>query len=697
MRRRIRGCVAVHATSMAGKVCVLVLLLAGFTGVLNVLDAVVMPEGREGSSVEAGQVSHSHSLASEQNTAQNQTDRVADAEPAQHAAGREGVERLSELHQNAEHQLHSLPDLSLYLATEEIQGLAEDGATTLDVQLQEIIVNGKYARLFQNCTRANRASKLACFFVDGLTGKTDFFFEFSDPTLDLTKLPLIRPSSDVLEISIDPIFEDPEEFTGGFTLYYHCSEKQLKGTDFVQSDVLVSVELDYGKEEKIAFNFVKSCSFGRFMHLAVRHHHLELAPSSDFHKLVLDDTVGSTVIDVGLRAPATSIALSVPVVRVSSPALQVDVRGMLHAEYLTSVSVREIDIMYHCLDAVTGATVELILPIAPFEDVIVRWKKSCSANDDADVFLENVQDDARQHGDSLALANTDKVLKDQQASSVAAKDDLPGAGPGGASGTGSHNGSSGPNNAVRNELEHIESLMKKRQESYHSALTALKSLRIGKHFSLDADVYKNGMVSPEFRLTVADLKSSSSPSSSNAFAGAELPRDVMTYPNYQNVVEFYFWNDASLGAIKIVHMALTTDRPNVLTPTFMHSSAFSSYYLDERGGDIDKVVHKVAVRMICKAEGSARVLVTVMLERGRSIDFGFGKECDAPRIHRRGSLFWGALWTLVKVVLGLVLSVLVVGIWRTVSKISAENDLAPKSPMAVFSSAPRPMFRRHFG
>lgn len=147
------------------------------------------------------------------------------------------------------------------------------------------------------------------------------------------------------------------------------------------------------------------------------------------------------------------------------------------------------------------------------------------------------------------------------------------------------------------------------------------------------DVMQGGELRPEF----------------NVGAGAHIDDvDEHTYvvPGDSNQKRFYFMNSDDTSDIQIQTISTTMSDPDVVA-AYVATGTFGNF-ISADGATIERQKTKsLLLHFMCKTDGKSLVLVTLPTLRYKTIEFGFIKECFAPKLYRgsgflttAGSLLW---------------------------------------------------------
>jgi len=546
----------------------------------------------------------------------------------------------------------AVPEIDLFLshASFDEEGETEDA-------LHDVLRDGEYAANFASC----RSTALAmdseheevCVVVDGFTAFSSFAFAFSDPTLDVASEPIVTSSMpDVVVPRITKMLEDHDDLMGSFTVGYTCIKprKGSKQENVSKIQALITVTIDYGNDHSVEFSYVKACVFGSLDFLTVKHLHTagqNRAKPSEFglETLKVDTTAVATQISVELQHPASSVDLLHPeLTSGNNKTLEVSLRGALRGDTLQAETPLELSVLYDCHQA-GEVPVELKLRLPPFDDVVLRWTKMCEEPSELEARWRRAEEQDLAAIAAVASSEEHTEKKNENAETDGKKEEI------------------------------SDPLALKHGKPYKGFQMGFMSYQM-------ADLVHNGEVKYNYRMTMDDLASES------------VPRRTRLLPVYQNVQEMFLWITRGSARVAITDLQLTLDRPDVLAARFITPRSFTSTYMDAGGGVIGDSTKKLMVRMVCKAEGVVKILVTVAMEHGYTFEFGFAKECDQPKIHRRVSVrrrvAVGFVWFCIPV--------FVVAVIVAVIRTLRDAHVQQSRPFQVIpkSQAPRTGFRRYF-
>lgn len=100
------------------------------------------------------------------------------------------------------------------------------------------------------------------------------------------------------------------------------------------------------------------------------------------------------------------------------------------------------------------------------------------------------------------------------------------------------------------------------------------------------------------------------------------------------VKDYWLFNDGI--PIHVALAIVTVENPEVLVPVLSYPETKLSAAMKNIGGILPngELVH-IRIRMICKRKGTSLIIVTIPVKSFSNVEFGFLKECRAPRRHIR--------------------------------------------------------------
>lgn len=150
-----------------------------------------------------------------------------------------------------------------------------------------------------------------------------------------------------------------------------------------------------------------------------------------------------------------------------------------------------------------------------------------------------------------------------------------------------------------------------------------QSLLIGTNGPGTVDVIHDGELNSEYNITDA------------SYIG-DVQGSVKEIPGNVDYKRFYITNSDDTSEIQIQTPSMTMSDPGVVTTLVETPMVASSSYISATGATIErKTTKSLYLHFICKKEGMSLILVTLPVLRYKNIEFGFLKQCFAPKVHRQ--------------------------------------------------------------
>lgn len=150
-----------------------------------------------------------------------------------------------------------------------------------------------------------------------------------------------------------------------------------------------------------------------------------------------------------------------------------------------------------------------------------------------------------------------------------------------------------------------------------------QSLLIGTTGPGSFDVIHDGELSSQYNITDA------------SYIG-DVRGSVEEIPGNVDYKRFYITNSDDTSEIQIQTASMTMSDPGVVTTLVETPMVASSSYIAATGATIGrKTTKSLYLHFICKREGMSLILVTLPVLRYKNIEFGFMKQCFAPKVHRQ--------------------------------------------------------------
>mmetsp|Transcript_9640 Transcript_9640/g.25738 ORF Transcript_9640/g.25738 Transcript_9640/m.25738 type:complete len:598 (-) Transcript_9640:453-2246(-) len=432
--------------------------------------------------------------------------------------------------------------------------------------------------------------------------------------------PVVVVSNSKVSAEIEYFENDQIEQSGDFSIVFDCSDAPDQSTyvtvvvedlDWGSEPEGDDYELDDGREGSgasaetepagggrggeangadsdnflavsFSFSFVKHCGSGGLSEISVmaagEDSAAELRPVQD---LVVPESTKVSRFLLTIEEPLRYLIVRPPSVKVG-PDVQVSLRGMLaFGGAVESWDKADLVVLYECMKENSAIPIEISIPLPPFSPKVIKFTKKCGASgmfDSEEGFIGDEESAAEPNKDSVSASDSSSEQAD---------------------------------------------LTRQR-----TMVPMFQRLRIGTDGFYDANVWSDGQAGTRFKLTSADMQS------------AAIPGDLMMFSPVQSSLSLYIWNSDDEQRLGYDLLEVTSSSPKTLRAFVEPSSGgglMSSSTVGPYNVDIGADDKMAAIRMVCRAKGVSKVLVTMLLKTGRQVEFGFAKTCEAPRkMQKRG-------------------------------------------------------------
>jgi len=483
----------------------------------------------------------------------------------------------------------------------------------------DLILNGNLMNKWKSCLSDTDLTSIekyqsSCYVADGSLFRTVFSFYYEDMPLFVAE-PVVKSSNAKINAEVEFFDNDQVEQSGEFSIIFDCPYAAAGQSTLIT----VTVEdVDWGNEEMIeeqwnggndaeefvdssqdsmaiafSFSFVKVCGKGDLDHVVMK-----MLKSSD-------DTEGSDEVDVPLSAQGQQEEIKV-------------LQTTKVSKFLVSIEepLRYLFVEPPKLKVFENKAVDVSLRGAlAHGGAIENWDRA-----DLVLIYHCLEQKSTKIEVELPIPpfNSKKVVFTKECGAL---------------------------DAFAHEegfldLEEESKANEQQQpntEQDRTIIPMIDRLRIGSSDFYDADVFSDSKAATKYDLVKYDMLSSSSPA-----------LDIMKYSVLQSEVDFYVWNSDPAQKLSYDVLEVTVGSPSVVRAYFAGVTPGNVYqnYLGEQNGVINEQMKRMKIHMVCRTQGTSKILVTMLLKTGRTAEFGFLKECNAPKkikkrafLRTAGSLF----------------------------------------------------------
>ncbi|KAA8490478.1 hypothetical protein FVE85_4559 [Porphyridium purpureum] len=342
---------------------------------------------------------------------------------------------------------------------------------------------------------------------------------------------------------------------------------------------------------------------------------VELTPGSDIlFELLTDEVVipedKGVVINllVSLKFPGTIHKIGSIVWNRAPPGFEVSIVAMNSLEFIRRGLYSKFPLLATCssekLEGVgSSRAFEVSFDMTPFRPLRIRWNMTCAARLQEPKRASVAE--MRAQASAMLSANAAKaaVLNASSENSVGRRNDSP------------------DPRIMRDDLAGDKQRELTKRENF-SALINVCVFNV-----VHPEIVQAGKVQKEYNITRANFQ---------LFALRD-PRALALPIKWLDPRVSIFEASVWAGLRRTINYSgvyISSSAPDIVMGALVLPSMFSYFYMSESGGSIVDM-RKLRVMCVCLDAGSAYVMVSVVLEDGSLIEFGFAKECDSPQMHQR--------------------------------------------------------------